>query len=51
MREWNEYPKAVGMQAPTCERCWHAIATWQGGPLDRYVCDKCKPLDERFGSA
>lgn len=29
----------------TCERCFHAPATWRGGPLDRSVCDPCKAHD------
>ncbi len=49
------WSKLIGIanQAPTCERCWHAIATWIGGPYYRNVCDKCQKRDDqvKFDSA
>lgn len=39
---WHELPDWDGRNGPTCQRCWHAIATWFCETTDKYHCCNCK---------
>lgn len=39
---WHELPDWEGRNAPICQRCWHAIATWFCETTEKYHCCNCK---------